>query len=224
MGDDHFRTNVTDFIPSVQDKNGLQFDMFVPRVTISGPIKKGKAWFYDGVESEYDNIVISELPSNADNDRLWRGSNLAKAQVKLTQANVLTAGLLLNGYHSPYNGISPLIPQQSTTDNNIVAADAYVMDQHSFGNRSVLDVGLALVRFRDGYTPARHHSVCHHAGRLIRKFLRNTRRACATRAGDGECLSSTKAIGWSALCESWPGVGSNQLRRKRNAAAGKLPA
>jgi hypothetical protein len=153
MGDDRFRVNVTDFIPSVQDKNGLQFDMFVPRVTISGPIKKGKAWFYDGAESEYDNIVISELPSNADNDLLWRGSNLAKAQVKLTQANVLTAGLLLNGYHSPYDGISPLIPQQSTTDNNIVAYDAYVMDQHSFGNRSVLDVGLAVVRFRDGYEP-----------------------------------------------------------------------
>jgi hypothetical protein len=153
MGDDHFRTNLTNFIPSIQDKNGLQFDKFVPRFTFSGPIKKGKAWFFDGAESEYDNIVISELPNNADNDLLWRGSNLAKVQVKLAQANVLTGGLLLNGYHSPYDGISPLVPRQATTDQNILADDAYLMDQHSFSDRSALDVGVAVVRFRDGYEP-----------------------------------------------------------------------
>jgi hypothetical protein len=151
MGDDKFRANATNFIPSVQDRNGLQFDKFVPRVTFSGPIRKGKAWWFDGIESEYDNIVVTELPSNADNDLLWRGSNLAKVQVKLTQANVLDAGVLLNGYHSPYDGISPLTPRQSTTNRNIIAEDAYAADQHTFGNGVVLDAGLAAIRFRDGY-------------------------------------------------------------------------
>src|SRR5208282_5484622 len=47
IGDDHFRFSATDFIPSVQDKHGLRFDQFLPRVTVSGPLIKGKAWFYD---------------------------------------------------------------------------------------------------------------------------------------------------------------------------------
>jgi uncharacterized protein YfeS len=43
------------------------------------------------VETEWDNIYISELPANADTDELVRGSNLAKAQVNVTQANIVTA-------------------------------------------------------------------------------------------------------------------------------------
>jgi hypothetical protein len=153
MGDDHYRFNVTNFFPSFQDRNGLEFDQFVPRLTFSGPIKKGKAWFYNAAESEFDNIVISELPGNADNDLLWRGSNLTKAQFNLASANVVTIGLLLNDYHSPYDGISPLTPKQTTTDRNIIAGLAYVKDQYSFPDGTVLDLGLAGVRFRDSYEP-----------------------------------------------------------------------
>jgi len=153
MGDDHYRFNVTNFFPSFQDRNGLEVDQFVPRVTFSGPIRKGRAWFYNAAESEFDNIVISELPSNADNDLRWRGSNLTKTQFNFASANVMTLGLLWNDYHSPYDGISPSTPKQTTTDRNIIAGLAYVKDQHSFSDGTVLDLGLAAVRFRDSYEP-----------------------------------------------------------------------
>ncbi|HUO61660.1 MAG TPA: carboxypeptidase regulatory-like domain-containing protein [Candidatus Acidoferrales bacterium] len=153
MGDDRFRFNVTNFIPSLQDKNGITFDKFVPRVTFSGPISKGKAWFFDAAEMEYDNTVITELPSNADNNHVFQASNLAKAQINLTSANVLTLGLLLNDYHSPYEGLGPLTPQISTVDRNTIAGTAYVRDQQTFSAGAVLEVGLAAVRFRDSYEP-----------------------------------------------------------------------
>ncbi len=60
MGDNKFRFNVTDFIPSFREVNGLHFDKFVPRFTLSGPLKRDRAWWYDGVETEWDNIYISE--------------------------------------------------------------------------------------------------------------------------------------------------------------------
>ena len=69
MGDNKFRFNATNFIPSFRDLNGIRFDKFVPRFTFSGPLKRDRAWWYDGVEMEYDNIYISELPANADTDR-----------------------------------------------------------------------------------------------------------------------------------------------------------
>src|ERR1700722_12499867 len=80
MGDNKFRFNATDFIPSVKELNGLRFDKFVPRFTFSGPIVRKRAWFFDGLETEYDHIYIQELPVNADTNDLLRGSNLAKVQ------------------------------------------------------------------------------------------------------------------------------------------------
>jgi hypothetical protein len=153
MGDNKFRFNTTDFLPSFHQINGIRFDKFVPRVTLSGPIVRDRAWFFDGLETEYDNIYIRELPPGADTDQLIRGSNLSKFQVNLTPANILSGGLLFNDSHSPYEGISSLVPQVSTTKTNIIAWLPYLRDQQSFHNGALLDVGAGMVRFTDGYEP-----------------------------------------------------------------------
>ncbi len=153
MGDNRFRFNTTDFIPSFREINGVRFDKFVPRFTFSGPLARNRAWFFDGLELEYDNIYIQELPAGADTNHLIRGSNLAKAQVNLTPANILSGGLLVNDYHSPYDGISSLMPQESTTKRDTIAWLPYVRDQHSFKNGALLEAGFGVLRFRDGYEP-----------------------------------------------------------------------
>ena len=154
MGDDRFRFNATDFLPSFRQVNGgIHFDKFVPRVAFSGPIVRNKAWFFDGLDLEYDNIIIAGLPSNANSNQLWRGSNLAKAQVNITPSDILIGGFLFNDYHSPYEGLSTLTPQQSTIDRDILAWFPYLREQHSFSGGALLDVGAALVHFRDGYEP-----------------------------------------------------------------------
>ena len=153
MGDNKFRFNATNFFPSFAEKNGLRFDKFVPRFTFSGPLKRDRAWFYDGLETEYDNIYITELPAGADENHLLRGSNLIKIQANLTPANILTGSLLFNDYHSPYDGISPLTPQQSATKRDTIAWLSYLRDQWSLGGGALLDAGIGFVRFRDGYEP-----------------------------------------------------------------------
>jgi hypothetical protein len=152
MGDNKFRFNATDFFPSVRQANGLRFDKLVPRVTFSGPLVRNRAWFFDGLETEWDNIYIAELPANADTNELVRGSNLTKFQANLTPANILTAGLLLNDSHSPYDGLSSLTPQASTVKSNTIVWFPYVRDQWSLGG-ALLDVGAGVARFRDGYEP-----------------------------------------------------------------------
>jgi hypothetical protein len=153
MGDNKFRFNATDFLPSFQQINGIHFDKFVPRVTFSGPIVRNRAWFFDGLEMEYDNNYISQLPAGADTNHLIRGSNLSRLQFNPTPANILTGGLLFNDYHSPYEGLSTLVPQQSTTNRNTIAWLAYLRDQHSFHSGALLDIGVGVVRFTDGYEP-----------------------------------------------------------------------
>lgn len=153
MGDNKFRFNATDFFPSFRDLNGIRFDKFVPRFTFSGPLARSRAWFYDGLETEWDNIYISELPANADTNQLVRGSNLVKIQANLTPANILSGALLFNDYHSPYDGISSLTPQQSTTKRDTIAWLPYLRDQWSIGHGALLDVGAGTMRIRDGYEP-----------------------------------------------------------------------
>lgn len=153
MGDNKFRFNATNFLPSFRDLNGIRFDKFVPRFTFSGPLLKNRAWFYDGLETEYDNIYIVELPANANTDQLIRGSNLFKVQANLKPSNILTAGVLYNNYHSPYDGISSLTPQESTTRRNTIAWLPYLRDKWSFANGALLDIGVGVVRFHDGYVP-----------------------------------------------------------------------
>jgi hypothetical protein len=154
MGDNRFRFNATDFFPSYRQINGgLHFDKFVPRVTFSGPIVKDKAWFSDGFELEYDNIIIAGLPTDADSNQLWRGSNLAKAQVNVTPTDIVIGGLLFNDYHSSYDGLSTLTPQESTINQDILAWFPYLRDQHSFAGGELLDLGVGVVRIRDGYEP-----------------------------------------------------------------------
>ncbi len=153
MGDNKFRFNATNFFPSFRELNGIRFDKFVPRFTFSGPIVRNRAWFFDGFDFEYSNIYIPELPSNANTDKLVEGSNLAKIQTNLTSADILTGGFLWNVYHSPYDGISALTPQQSTTKRDIIALLPYLRNQWTFADGALLDVGLGVMSYRDGNEP-----------------------------------------------------------------------
>lgn len=153
MGDNKFRFNATNFVPSFQQKNGIRFDKFVPRFTFSGPLARDRAWFFDGLDVEYDNIYIAELPANADTNHLTRGSNLLKLQTNVSPSNIVSAGLLINAYHSPFDGLSSLVPQESTVKRNTNVWMPYVRDQWSFRNGALLDAGVSWLRIRDGSEP-----------------------------------------------------------------------
>ena len=153
MGDNRFRFNATDFLPSFHQVNGIRFDKLVPRFTLTGPIVRDRAWFFDGLELEYDNIYIKELPENANTNQLMRGSNLFRVQVNPTTRNIVSGGVLFNDYHSPFDGLSSLVPRESTTSRNTVAWLPYVRDQHTFHNGALLDAGVGVAHFRDGYEP-----------------------------------------------------------------------
>ncbi len=152
-GDDRFRFSATNFVPSLQFKKGTNFDKWTPRATFSGPIVKGRAWFLLAPDGEYDNNIVKELPAGADRNPVWRISNLAKAQVNLTQRNILTGSLVVNDLHSKYDGLSILNPRETTTVQNHSAYVASVKDQHYFASNVLLEVGLATTSFHDTARP-----------------------------------------------------------------------
>lgn len=153
MGDNKFRFNATNFFPSWRQVNGIHFDKFVPRFTFSGPVVKNRAWWYDGVEMNYESNYTPGLPAGANTAPLIRGSNLLKVQTNLTPNNIVTTGLLFNDFHTDYSGLSTVTPQASTTKQDIVAWLPYARDQWSFAHGALLDAGVGEMRFREGWEP-----------------------------------------------------------------------
>jgi hypothetical protein len=153
IGDDHYRFLATDFIPSVQDKHGLRFDQFLPRLTFSGPIEKGKIWFYNALDGEYDNTIYTQLPVGQDNDHILRVGNLFKVQTNLTNRSILTTSFLGNYLHDEYDGLSPLTPQLTDPKDRETVYVGSVRDQHYFAGGELLETGFAFDQYNVAITP-----------------------------------------------------------------------
>ncbi len=79
-GTDRFHCTATNFIPSLDLKQGLHLGNWTPRAGVSGPIVRGRAWFADNFDGEYDEAIITGLPSGQNTTSGWVGSNLLHAQ------------------------------------------------------------------------------------------------------------------------------------------------
>ena len=146
-GDDHLRFAATDFFPSFQNKNGWTLDKLTPRVTLSGPLSKGHAWFYDAIDAEYDNIIVTELPPGANSDIFWRMGNLFKVQGNLSSRNIVTGSFNVNFAHDQHYGLSLQNPQASTPWLDEPMYQGSLKDQYYFSSGQLLETGFGFNRY-----------------------------------------------------------------------------
>ena len=62
MGDDRLRFGGTNFIPGISTDGGWHVNKWTPRLEVSGPIAKGRAWFHNGFDAFYSNDIVDGLP------------------------------------------------------------------------------------------------------------------------------------------------------------------
>ena len=153
MGNDHFRFNATDFVPAPQDVKGISLANWTPIYTMSGPIRKGKMWFIDTLDGEYDNYVTKQLPDGADSDHVWRMDNLVKLQSNLTNRNIVTASFLSDYYHDEYAGEGFLTPQATTPAEVETAYIGSLKDLYYFRGGALLESGFGVDRYNLTLTP-----------------------------------------------------------------------
>jgi len=153
MGDNHYRFSATDFIPSFQRRRGFNFNDWTPRVTVSGPLHKNKAWFFDAADAEYKFNIVPELPRGADHNAAWRVSNLFKAQVNLSEGNILTASLLVNDLRSEHSGLSRFNPVEATLNQMQTAYLATLRDQTYLHSGVLLEAGFGVIQFSNRERP-----------------------------------------------------------------------
>ncbi len=147
IGDDHYRFAATNFFPSFQNKKGWALDKVDPRFTLSGPINKGRIWFFDGLDGEYDNVVVPDLPRGEDANTVWRFGNLAKVQANLTRSDIVTTSFLMNRLHDDHFKLSTLAPATTTPEDSENAYVATIKEQHSFSAEKLLEAGFAFNQY-----------------------------------------------------------------------------
>ncbi|MCX6622008.1 MAG: TonB-dependent receptor plug domain-containing protein, partial [Acidobacteria bacterium] len=152
-GDDKLRYNATNFIPGFENHKGLVVGNWEPRFNVSGPIRRGKAWFSDSTFLQYTNTVIDELPKGQDRATSWRLSNLLHGQVNLTPSNILFTSMMVNFWHAPNTGLSALDPLPTTVGRRARQWFASFKDQMYFGGGALVEAGYASNRTFSRETP-----------------------------------------------------------------------
>jgi len=143
MGDNQFRYSAANFIPGIERNKGLRLSDWRPRLRLSGPIVKDRAWFFASGSAQYNQNVVQELPPGEDRTRSHRFSETLRTQVNLTNSNILHAGGLFSGVNSPRSNLGVLDPPESTIDRRSNQRFFHVKDQHYFRRGMVVEFGYA---------------------------------------------------------------------------------
>ena len=142
-GGDKFDYSATNVFPGIDMGQGLRVSSWTPRGNVSGPWRKGRAWYFNTAELQFVRTVVPQLPSSQNSSKSWRFNNLLHNQINLSQRNILYIGLLFNYWNAPQNGISFLDPRQTTVDRRSNQWFGYIKDQHSFSRSSLIEFGFA---------------------------------------------------------------------------------
>jgi hypothetical protein len=151
MGDERLRFSATNFLPSFQ--RGLNLSDWTPRATLSGPIKRKKAWFFDAGDGQYKLNIVNGLPPGGNRDSFWEMSNLSKAQVNLTESNILSGSFLINEFREDRNGLSRFDPVISTVALRQNAEMAWLRDQVYLSSGILMEVGAGFSGYGSNGTP-----------------------------------------------------------------------
>jgi Carboxypeptidase regulatory-like domain/TonB-dependent Receptor Plug Domain len=173
-GDNHFRVNATDFVPTFQIVKGIHLNSWTPRAYFSGPLVRDKLWFDISHEGETDNNIIKELPAGADTNHLWRTADLGRLRMNLTPGNVLTASTVLNMQDSQNSGISAFDPVSVSLHNHNYLYLLGLKDQITIARDTLLEFGGAFHRNKASSLPQGDLPyILAPAGRTGNYFVRN---------------------------------------------------
>ena len=124
-----------------------------PRVGVSGPIVRGRAWFSETFDSEYTNTLVTGLPSGQNTRSGWVGSNLLHAQVNFTPRNILFTDFLVIIDNENRLGLDALDPLSTTQTVHTRQYLGSLKDQVYLSARTMIEFGYAHSDLSTSQTP-----------------------------------------------------------------------
>jgi hypothetical protein len=151
-GDDAWRFGTTNFIPEANVQQGTHFGNWYPRVTLSGPIEKGKVWFSEAGSIQHTFRLVKELPKGQNTETQWAEDSLLRGQINLTPRNTLQGSLLFNRLHDGDQGLNSISPLSTTLNIESTSYFGSIRDQVWVGSM-LFDFGVAIDNDRGDSTP-----------------------------------------------------------------------
>ena len=142
MGDDHWRFGGTNFVPGFGSQDGLHLDHWSPRLKVSGPIRKARAWFHNSFDAYYTVSTVSGLPKGQDQTRSGTYSDLTRLQWNITDSQILTASFLANFGDDTRDGLGIFSPAATTINRKTSLFVGAIKDQWSVGG-GLVEFGFA---------------------------------------------------------------------------------
>ena len=146
MGEDQFKQQFTNFVPGIEFNRGLQVRDWRPRHSVSGPIVRNRAWFFNALDLLYEENFVPELPAGQDRNASLSINNSLRLQAKLTPRQTLTSGFVVDYLYAPKSGLSPLDPMETTLNRRARRYFFNLKDQVVLSPESVLDFGYGAYR------------------------------------------------------------------------------
>lgn len=141
-GDDRWRSGATDFLPGFSMKQGIHLTSWYPRLTLSGPILKGKAWFSDALSLQRTLSIVEDLPEEGNSISQWAGDNMLRTQFKVTPQYTIQGNFLYNQRNASRLGLNPLSPT-STTRSSQAYRSFFSLKQQIWTDRVFYELGIA---------------------------------------------------------------------------------
>jgi hypothetical protein len=142
VGDDRWRASANNFVPAIGTQRGLHVTSWYPRFTLSGPIRKERAWFSEALSVQRTLSLVENLPPEADSVTQWAGDNMLRTQIKLTPKNLLQGNFLYNQSKASNLGLSPNSPVSTTRGMRAYRSFVSVKDQ-VWSGRTFYELGIA---------------------------------------------------------------------------------
>jgi hypothetical protein len=152
LGDDRWRFGATNFFPGLNVERGVRLGNWFPRFTLSGPLRKGRAWIFSALSLQHTLGVVPELPRGQDITSEWAGDLLLRVQFNVTPAHFLQGSVLVNSRNVAHLGLGPYAPLSTTTDLRARRYFVSFKDQFWF-RKALVEFGFAADRTRSDLLP-----------------------------------------------------------------------
>jgi hypothetical protein len=142
VGDDHWRAGATNFMPGINFQQGVHLANWYPRFTLSGPLKKERAWFSEALSILHTLTIVEGLPPDEDSISRWAGDNMLRIQLKPAPNNMLQGNFLYNQQNASNLGLSPFSPI-STTRQERTYRSFFSIKEQIWSGRTFYELGIA---------------------------------------------------------------------------------
>jgi hypothetical protein len=142
VGDDKWRAAANNFFPGVSAQRGLHVTSWYPRLALSGPIRKERAWFSESLSLQHTLSLVPELPLDADSISQWFGDNMLRTQIRLTPRHLVQGNFLYNQSRAANLGLGPFSPLPTTKKTRAYRSFFSFKDQ-LWSGRTFYEFGLA---------------------------------------------------------------------------------